>query len=67
MKYEINHSERTCFPAGLDQSSFIDVTAITDYWRKFIDSHGEMHDCEKYFNDSVNQAIRLACNNPDPT
>ena len=39
----------SCLPYGIDASNFIDITAIGDGWRKYMDtSTGRIHDGEEY-------------------
>lgn len=51
--YTVNMQERTCFPTGMDTSSLVDVTRLTDTWRRFIDPDtGKEFDCAKYWADA---------------
>lgn len=50
--FEIDYSTAppSCLPTSIDRSGLIDITAIGDQWRKYIDpSTGRVHDGAKYF------------------
>ena len=50
-QYVINCSvtPRSCFPVGYDTSDLVDVTQVTDMWRRYVKrSTGEEVDCAKF-------------------
>ena len=49
----------TCFPDGLDISSFIDVTCIGDSFSKFIAPSGKVHDCKIYHEELFKEYKRI--------
>ena len=50
--FEINYSTMppSCLPTSIDQSGLIDITAIGDPWRRYLEpSTGRVHDGAEYF------------------
>ena len=43
----------SCLPADLDPSRLMDITALGDPWRRYVDPETkEVHDCAKYWNEA---------------
>lgn len=49
----------TCFPADLNTSDFVEITAIDDSWARFLDPKtGRVHSCEQYRKEMVVDMMR---------
>jgi hypothetical protein len=50
--YEVDLSIRppSCLPGGIDRSNLIDITTISDPWRKYLNARsGAIHDGSVYY------------------
>ena len=52
MSYTVNHGEfpRSCLPREVYYAELVDITAIGDSWRKYLEpSTGKIHDGAVYY------------------
>jgi len=54
--FEVDRSRcpPSCFPTSLDKTSLVDITAVGDTWRKYMDKEtGKVHDGAEYYRQAV--------------
>lgn len=55
-KYTIDNTQfpPSCLPTSLNTQHLIDITAVGDMWRRYMDiSNGKIHDGAKYYAESL--------------